>query len=69
MKHPYEGEKRKNGEEKKREEKKREEDRIVNGYQLDSGQPWYAALGNNVDPKYVFYDIFFYTICKYKLMH
>jgi len=35
----------------KREAKRKNEDRIVNGYQLDSGQPWYAALGNNVDPK------------------
>ena len=48
MKHPYEGEKRKNGE-----EKKREEDRIVNGYQLDSGQPWFAGLGYEREPKYV----------------
>ena len=31
--------------------KKRNEDRIVNGYQLIKGQPWYAAIGSNVDPR------------------
>lgn len=31
--------------------KKRNEDRIVNGYQLKHGQPWYAGLGFNKDPR------------------
>ena len=35
--------------EKKRE--RRNEDRIVNGYQLKHGQPWYAGLGFNKDPR------------------
>jgi len=37
----------------KRQAKKerKNEDRIVNGYELDSGQPWYAALGTHLDAK------------------
>ena len=35
----------------KKEKDKRNEDRIVNGYQLDFGQPWYAGLGFNRDPR------------------
>ena len=31
--------------------KRRNEDRIVNGYQLKHGQPWYAGLGFNKDPR------------------
>ena len=30
---------------------KRKEDRIANGYQLKHGQPWYAGLGFNKDPR------------------
>ena len=30
---------------------KKNEDRIVNGYRLESGQPWYAGLGSNKDPR------------------
>ena len=33
------------------ERRKRNEDRIVNGYQLKHGQPWYAGLGFNKDPR------------------
>ena len=35
--------------------KKKDEDRIVNGYELDNGQPWYAGLGFQqiqTDPRY-----------------
>ena len=31
---------------------RKNEDRIVNGYQLDSGQPWYAGLGYDRDPRF-----------------
>jgi len=33
------------------EKEKKNEDRIVNGYQLDVGQPWYAGLGYDRDPR------------------
>ena len=35
--------------------KKKDEDRIVNGYELENGQPWYAGLGFQqiqTDPRY-----------------
>ena len=44
------------GEESKRWENgvvRKNEDRIVNGYQLDFGQPWYAGLGYQRDPRYL----------------
>ena len=50
--------------------KKRNEDRIVNGYQLTKGQPWYAAIGSNVDPRcfnIIFHNmvnVFFHIINK-----
>ena len=31
---------------------RKNEDRIVNGYELDFGQPWYAGLGFSRDPRY-----------------
>ena len=31
--------------------KKKDEDRIVNGYELENGQPWYAGFGY-IDPRY-----------------
>ena len=52
-----EGEKDEKGKKSER-KKKTNEDRIVNGYQLDSGQPWYAGLGFDRDPRYLKIEMF-----------
>ena len=41
---------------------RKNEDRIVNGYELDFGQPWYAGLGFSRDPRFFFLNFFLLQI-------